>query len=223
MAEAEATILPIYFVADESGSMMTNVNQMNQGLTSLLDAMQGEAMAASKVRFSIIGFHDLATCHLPLADFRQLEGMPTLGAYGSTSFASAFQDLQSRIPADVKALKDQGYLVNRPAVFFLTDGYPNGGDGWEQLHADLVDPGFKARPNILAFGIGAADPTNIRAIATKPEFAFIADSSMDTGAALTKFMVALTQSIIKSGHASSDGQAGFQLEEPEGFISLDLV
>ena len=34
-----ARVLPIYFVADESGSMYPHVGELNQGLVSLLDAM----------------------------------------------------------------------------------------------------------------------------------------------------------------------------------------
>ena len=220
MSEPEGTILPIYFVADESVSMASNINQLNDGLRSLLDAMQVEGMAASKVRFCVMGFDDVARTHLELADFRELEVMPTLGAYNSTSFAAIFRELKNRIPGDVQKLKDQNYIVNRPAVFFLTDGYPNQGDGWEAAHAQLVDPEFKPHPNILAFGIGAADAATIQAIATKPDYAFIAAAGMDTGAALKNFMIALTSSVIKTGQGMAGGGADVQFEKPDGFLSI---
>ena len=220
MSGPEGSILPIYFVADESVSMASNINQLNDGLRSLLDAMQVEGMAASKVRFCVMGFDDVARTHLELADFRELEVMPTLGAYNSTSFAAIFRELKNRIPGDVQKLKDQNYIVNRPAVFFLTDGYPNQGDGWEAAHAQLVDPEFKPHPNILAFGIGAADAATIQAIATKPDYAFIAAAGMDTGAALKNFMIALTAWVIKPGQVMEGGGAGWQFEKPDGFLSI---
>ena len=220
MSGPEGSILPIYFVADESGSMASNINQLNDGLRSLLDAMQVEGMAASKVRFCVMGFDDVARTHLELADFRDLEVRPTLGAYNSTSFAAIFRELKNRIPGDVQKLKDQNYIVNRPAVFFLTDGYPNQGDGWEAAHAQLVDPEFKPHPNILAFGIGAADAATIQAIATKPDYAFIAAAGMDTGAALKNFMIALTSSVIKTGQGMAGGGADVQFEKPDGFLSI---
>ena len=222
MSGPEGSILPIYFVADESGSMASNINQLNDGLNSLLDAMQAEGMAASKVRFCVMGFDDVARTHLELADFRNLEVMPTLGAYNSTSFAAIFRELKNRIPGDVQELKDQNYIVNRPVVFFLTDGYPNPGDGWQSAHAQLVDPEFKPHPNILAFGIGAADAATIQAVATKPDYAFIAAAGMDTGAALKNFMIALTASVIKSGQVMAGGGADLQFEKPDGFLSIAL-
>jgi uncharacterized protein YegL len=184
--------------------------------------MQGESMAAAKVRFCVLGFHDDSRCHLELADFRNVEVMPTLGAYNSTSFAAIFRDLKSRIPGDVAKLKSESFIVNRPAIFFLTDGHPNPGEGWESAHAELTSEGMQAHPNILAFGVGDADEATIKAIATKPEYAFIADASMDTGDALKSFMIALTQSVINSGQGLAGGRSDIQVEKPEGFISLEL-
>ncbi|WP_067658147.1 vWA domain-containing protein [Nocardia harenae] len=220
MSEPKATVLPVYFVADESYSMADDVADLNMGLTSLLDTLQGESMAAAKVRFCVLGFSDSAVCYMEPSDLRHVEIMPELRARGSTSFAAAFSGLADRIPSDIQALKADGYLVNRPAVFFLTDGAPNPGDGWEAQHARLN--GFPARPNILAFGIGDADATVIRRVATRPEYAFITAAGTDTGVAISKFITALTQSVINSGQALATGQASLQVEKPESFVSLDV-
>ncbi|MQY25987.1 vWA domain-containing protein [Nocardia aurantia] len=218
MNEPLGTVLPVYFVADESGSMYPHVGELNQGLTSLLDALQGESMAAAKVRFCVVGFADDARCYLEPEDLRRIEKMPELSARGSTSFAAAFDALTDRIPRDIQNLKNNGYLVNRPAVFFLTDGAPNRGDGWEQAHARLT--GFAARPNILAFGIGSADAEVIKQVATDPRYAFITAAGTDTGIAISKFVTALTQSVINSGQALATGQSTLQVEKPDGFVSL---
>jgi uncharacterized protein YegL len=220
MTEPLGTILPVYFVADESNSMSEVVGELNNGLRSLLDRLQSEAMAASKVRFSVIGFADDAVCYLPPTDLRQVEVMPTVKVRGSTSFAAAFNELTTRIPADVHALKAQGYLVNRPSVFFLTDGAPNQGDNWEAALAQLG--AIPARPNILAFGIGQADANVIRKVASKPEYAFIAAAGSDTGEAISKFIKALTQSVVSSGSAVASGQASLPVEKPGGFINLGV-
>jgi uncharacterized protein YegL len=201
--------------------MQSNVAELNQGLVSLLDALQSESMAAAKVRFCVIGFADQAHCYLEPSDLRDLEDMPKLSARGMTSFAAAFNALHSRIPADVKRLKSNGYIVNRPAVFFLTDGVPNPGDGWESALSLLSAPGFP-RPNILAFGIGDADPDVIKRVATTSEYAFVTAQGIDTGQAIAEFIKALTQSVISSGQALAGGQAALPIEKPEGFISLDV-
>lgn len=222
MSEPSGNVLPIYFVADESGSMANDIGELNAGLVSLLDTLQGEAMAAAKVRLCILGFADDARCYLEPADLRDLEDMPKLSARGSTSLAAAFDELRARIPLDISELKADGYLVNRPAVFMLTDGVPNQGDGWEVAHADLVGDGFKQRPNILAFGIGAADAEVIKRVATRPEYAFIAAVGVDTGRAIAEFIKALTQSVISSGQALAGGQAELPVEQPKGFINLGV-
>ena len=220
MAEPLGTVLPIYVVADESGSMAADIGELNQGLVSLLDALQGEEMAAAKVRFCVIGFSDDARCYMEPSDLRDLEEMPTLSVRGSTSFAAAFRMLHIRIPEDIAKLKQEGYLVNRPAVFFLTDGAPNTGDGWERPHADLTSPSFGPHPNILAFGIGSADAGTVKRIATQERYAFVAAKGVDTGRAIAEFIKALTQSVIDSGRALASGQATLPIEKPEGFISL---
>lgn len=220
VSEPKATILPVYFVADESGSMYADIEDLNKGLESLLDALHGESMAAAKVRFCVIGFADDAVCYLEPSDLRQLDAMPQLSARGSTSYSKAFDELTARIPRDISALKAQNYVVNRPAVFFLSDGAPNGGDGWEAALQRLN--GFAARPNLLAFGIGHADAEVIKQVASKPEYAFIAAASTDTGVAISKFITALTQSVINSGQALASGQGTLQVEKPDNFVSLDV-
>lgn len=221
MGAPEGAVLPVYFVADCSGSMAgVPIGEVNAGLTSLLDALQSESMAAAKVRFCVLGFDDDAHCYLEPSDLRNVESMPTLHSGGTTSYASVLNELYRRLPLDVTGLKDAGYIVHRPAVFFLTDGLPNRGDGWEGAYASLTSPDFRQRPNILGFGIGDADAETIKQLASKPEYAFIAAKGVDTGRAITEFIKALTASVIQSGRALASGQASLPIEKPEGFISL---
>lgn len=222
MAEPKGSVLPIYFVADESGSMEKNVDELNKGLVSLLDALQSETMAASMIRFCVVGFADTANCYLEPSDLRNIENMPKFSTHGTTSYTSAFEELHRRIPLDIGNLKNEGYIVNRPAVFFLTDGVPNTDDNWEVPFESLTALDFGPRPNILAFGIGDADANVIRKIATKEEYAFIAAHGTDTGRAVADFCKALVQSVIGSGQALAGGQAALPIEKPAGFISLAI-
>ncbi|WP_203217767.1 vWA domain-containing protein [Nocardia terpenica] len=220
MTEPKATILPVYFVADESYSMADDIEDLNSGLASLLDALHLASMAAAKVRFCVVGFSDTAVCHLEPTDLRNIDEMPRLTARGSTSFAAAFAALTARIPADIVELKADGYLVNRPAVFFLTDGAPNSGDPWQAARTRLTE--FAAHPNILAFGIGQANAEVIRQVATSPRFAFITATGTDTGAAISTFITALTQSVINSGQALASGHTSLQIQKPDNFLSLEV-
>jgi uncharacterized protein YegL len=222
MPEPKGSILLVYFVADESGSMGPHIDELNAGLSSLHDSLQRESFAAAKVRLSVVGFSESAFTYLEPADLRVLQGMPELTAQTMTSFVAAFDQLQYRIRVDVPNLKADGYTVHRPAVFFLTDGQPNGNEDWRAARANLLaEP---AAPNILAFGIGDADAAVIGEVATKPQFAFVAARGVDTGAAISEFLTSLTQSVINSGQALAGGSAELQFEKPEGFaLAVDVV
>jgi uncharacterized protein YegL len=220
--EPRGKILPIYFVADESGSMGRHIGELNKGLLSLQDALQRESSAAAKVRFSVIGFSDDAFTYLEPADLRTAPQLPELSAHGSTSYCAAFEQLAYRISVDLPRLKGHGFSVYRPVVFFLTDGAPTDREDWRAVRARLLDQ--PAAPNILSFGIGEADPAVVGEIATKQEFALVADRHMDTGAAITEFLTSLTQSVISSGNAVASGSAELQFDKPEGFtLAVDLI
>lgn len=220
MTEPRGNVLPIYFVADESGSMIDDMEDLNVGLSVLLDTLHAESMAAAKVRFSVIGFGTDAAVYLHAVDLREIDEMPKLQTRGMTNYSTAFNTLRTAIPDDVDRLKSEGYLVNRPAVFFLSDGVPT--DDWEESLHQLTSESFKYRPNILAFGIGSANGEIIKQVATSPEYAFIAADGTDTGKAITEFVKALTQSVVSSAQALGTGSAELPIEKPDGFISLSV-
>lgn len=220
--EPKGQILLVYFVADESGSMGANVGELNEGLLSLLDALQREPFAAARVRFSVIGFSDSAFTHLEASDLRTTTWRPELSAQGLTSYAAAFDELRYRISVDIAHLKQQGFEVLRPAVFFLTDGQPNGKEDWRAARARVLAE--RARPNILAFGIGDADARVVCELATDEKYAFQAAHGADTGVMLSEFLKSLMHSVVSSGQAVASGRAELQFEKPEGFtLAVDVI
>jgi uncharacterized protein YegL len=224
MSDTRGTLLPVYVLADESHSMRRYNSELNRGLADLHEALLGEPMAAAKVRFSILGFADDVKQRMRLADLRREDHLPTLGIGGRTNYRKAFADLRRRLPHDVRRLKDEGYLVLRPAVFMLTDGQPSD-DGWQDEHARLVDRRITPEaPNIIACGIGAARPETILRIATRPEFAFVALAGIDIGVAIAQFCSALTRSIIASAPARNGRPPRLVVQPPAGFsMAIDVV
>ena len=215
-------VLPIYFVADESGSMSDSVQMLNDGLAGLYDAMQSEPLAASKVRFSVLGFNDGVTEHLSLAQLAELEreAMPRLRASGSTSYLRLFDELATRIPRDVATLKGT-HDVLRPAVFFLTDGQPNS-EPWEDAYQRVKE--LPAQPNVLAFGVRGADEAVLGRLASQPDWAWIAESGADTGRALVEYMLSLTRSVVLSARSIAAGDSELVVERPALFrIAAPLV
>lgn len=217
MEEERGILLPVYFVADESLSMEANIGELNDGIASLRDALEREPLAASKVRLSITGFSGSVETRMEMADIREMTRTPTLVTRPTgTSYDSAFRDLLDRIPSDQKKLRAQGYRIHRPVVFFLTDGQPTDGPGWESLVWRLRDPEIlKAYPTIIAFGIGAADAATISKIATKPEFALLAVPGVDMGRVIAEFIRVFVQSVVKSGSALSAGGSTIVVPQPD--------
>ncbi|GGK40786.1 hypothetical protein GCM10010124_37040 [Pilimelia terevasa] len=225
MPDVRGHLLPIYVLADESGSMMDQMKELNNGLASLHEALLGEPMTAAKVRFSIMGFSHDVVLRLHLADLRTESQLPALVDRGTTSYSAAFQALLTQIPVDVNHLKTQRYAVHRPAVFFLSDGKPDHDDRWRPIHQSLTDrQRTLGAPNIIACGIGAADPSTILSVATQPDYAFVAIAGVDIGQSVAKFCTALTKSVIASGRSMTEGSAELRFDKPEGFsMAIDVV
>jgi uncharacterized protein YegL len=217
-------LLPVYILADESASMTDYANELNTGLVSLYEALRSEPMVAAKVRLSILGFSDDVEVRLSLADLRNEEGIPELKIRSTTNYDAAFRDLLTRIPSDIATLKGSGYLVHRPAVFFLSDGQPSK-SGWLEPHERLTNKATTAAaPNIIACGVGAVKAETILQVATQDQFAFVSIPGADIGAAIAKFFVALTASVVQSGRSLTSANPELIVEKPEGFhMAIDVV
>src|SRR4051812_29114628 len=147
-------ILPFYLVCDESGSMHNEIIKMNEELIpDLHQAIGTDPVVADKTRFAIIGFAEDARVLLPLCDLSLQTDMPGFVSRGTTNYGDAFKLLRAEIEKDVTALKADGNLVYRPAVFFISDGQPSQ-DDWHEAYEKVIDPKWKFRPNVIAFGIG---------------------------------------------------------------------
>jgi uncharacterized protein YegL len=217
-------VLPIYFVADESHSMRgAPIAAVNQGLLDLRDEVARHPLIGKKVQFAIITFADTAETRLSLSELSEDLILPTLTPRGrGTSYASALEALRQMIPSDVALLKAHGYQVHRPSVFFLTDGQPTEKDErWQTALEQLKDPAFKERPNLLAFGVGEAEPAVIEQLASTAGFAFMMAEGVSTAAAIAEFAASMLNSMVSSAERLDRGERTIEFEKPEGFVSLD--
>src|ERR1700733_11296402 len=217
-------VLPMYFVGDESHSMAGDpIAAVNQGLVDLRDEVAKHPLIGKKVRFGIITFADTAETRLQLSELSEDLVLPTLAPRGrGTSYASALEALRQTIPADVALLKSTGYQVHRPSVFFLSDGLPTDkADKWRARLDELKDPGFRERPNVLAFGVGDADPDVIRDLATSPGYGFMMTTGASTAGAIAEFASSMLNSMVASAERLDRGEQTIEFEKPEGFVQLD--
>jgi uncharacterized protein YegL len=217
-------VLPIYFVGDESHSMAGDpIQAVNRGLADLRDEVAKHPLIGKKVRFGIITFAHSAETRLELSELTEDLLLPTLSPRGrGTSYASAFDALHQTIPGDIALLKSGGYQVHRPAVFFLTDGQPTDREKkWQARLSELKSDGFRERPNIMAFGVGDADPAVIRQIASAPRYAFMMVDGASTAGAISEFATSMLNSMVASAEQLDRGERTIEFEKPEGFIQLD--
>jgi uncharacterized protein YegL len=217
-------VLPMYFVGDESHSMRgAPIAAVNQGLIELRDEVARHPLIGKKVRFGIITFADTAQTRMELCELSENLVLPTLSPRGrGTSYASALEALRQVIPADVALLKSSGYQVHRPAVFFLSDGQPTEKESkWRERLRELNDPSFRERPNILAFGVGDADPEIIASVATTPSYAFMMAEGVSTAGAIAEFAASMLNSMVSSAERLDRGEQTLEFEKPEGFVALD--
>src|SRR5262249_15593921 len=149
-----AKLLPFYVVTDVSGSMSGGkINSVNRILPDIRDALAQNPILSDKVRIGLIDFSDDARVQVPLCDVLEPTlTLPTLTVRGGTSYVAAFRLLRSEIAANIKQLKVDGFMVHRPAVFFLSDGMPTDKEpAWRSTFADLINE--KAYPNVIPFGV----------------------------------------------------------------------
>jgi uncharacterized protein YegL len=223
----ELQLLPFYLVADQSGSMESDVEFLTGGLQGLVDEARSNSLAYSKIRLTVLGFGSSVATHLSLADLRNVEKMPVLQATEEyTRYDLAFQDLRVRIERDIDLIKSSNNSALRPAVFFLTDGKPNPPDQpWREALETLREEGFRRRPNIVAFGVRDADPEIIRDIATRPDWAFVARERQpaSTAEALRGFIETFAHTVVSTGGNIASGKAELPVSAPRGFMTLDSI
>ncbi|MCU7727005.1 VWA domain-containing protein [Actinoplanes sp. KI2] len=216
-------VLAFYVVVDVSQSMEYSgaIHSANEILPKVADAIDGSPMLADIVRFGAMDFSDDAQVVLRLGDLRNVPMLPKFTVRGRTSYAAAFRLLRKEIERDLAQLRIDGFRVYRPAVFMITDGEPTDDDNeLKAAYEELTDPEFKARPNILMFGVGAAtkealDPWVFPKAGKRAMRSYVAGAGADPKTAIAKAAEALLGSIVAS--ASSVSEAG----ESGGFVPPD--
>jgi uncharacterized protein YegL len=171
--EPGSLVMPFYLVCDVSQSMAASLPALNQALRTLWQAIVNEPVVDDVARICIMTFSDTARVVVPLGRITET-GLPALGVEFGTNYGAAFRELAQTIAYDSEALKDQGYKVYRPCVFFLTDGMPLDEDWEETFGATLTfDPhtgqGMKAHPIFVPFGFDQARPSILAKLAYPPQ------------------------------------------------------
>lgn len=159
-------VLPCYVVCDVSLSMTDHIEELNAGLREFRGAVHADASVTDRLRCSLVGFAETSRVLHPLHPTAKLADLPAPEPCAGTNFGPAFTLLRTAIDQDVRDLKARCLRVQRPIVFFLSDGQPTDPVTWPAAFAALTDPLWSARPNVIAFGIGDADQDTLGRIGT---------------------------------------------------------
>jgi uncharacterized protein YegL len=214
--EERYAVFPFYLCLDVSASMAgAAIESVNEQMPLLRASIGEDPAIAEVIRFGVITFSDVAQTLLPLCDLSLVEAVPELSVQGRTSYAAAFEHLRKVIEIDYHSSRSAGERWYRPAVIFVSDGRPTDDpERWHSAHQRLTDPGWKRRPNILAFGFGDADSDVLAAVSErKPNRAFIAAEGAEPSKVVPELMAGLIQSIVSSSASVYTGEA--QLVPPD--------
>lgn len=158
-------LLPIYVVCDESLSMSGHLDALNANLC----AVHADPRLAERTLLCLIGFSQSPTVLRPLGR-PGLAGEQFRCSRSETNFGPTFRFLRKVITSDLASWRTAGRRIRRPAVLFISDGQPTDPATWPADFAALTDPAWLGRPNLIALGIGDADPVTIGRIGTFRSF-----------------------------------------------------
>ncbi|SER23167.1 Uncharacterized conserved protein YegL, contains vWA domain of TerY type [Lentzea xinjiangensis] len=218
MESEKAKILPFYVLIDVSASMSGDkLDQANRIMPQVVDALAEAPILADKVRFCVIDFGSDAQVRLPLCDvLDQHSSLPSLTIRGATSYAAAFRLLRSEIEVNVKQLKADGYLVHRPAVFFISDGEPTDPEHeWRTAFQDLT-AGFPTYPNFVPCGVDSANPRTLATLihpasGPKQMQMYLMEKGQNPADAIAAIAEILISSMLASGQSMAQGSSGMIL------------
>jgi uncharacterized protein YegL len=215
-APVATSVQPIYLAVDASADAGRWGGAIESGLTALLDDLAKQPAITGGLHVSVLGFADTVSTLVPLGPV--VPAPPPLLAFeGRPGFAAIFDYLLRSVPGDVAGLKQAGHRVNRPIVFLLCTSKPAGTE-WLAPRSGLADRNtLPAAPNIVACGVGDVDSWTLRAVASRPEFGFVATREIDPAAAISAFWQSVGISLISSGMALSRGDSSLSIQRPDGF------
>jgi uncharacterized protein YegL len=229
MVEPGQLVMPFYLVCDVSRSMANDMQELNEGIRRLRRAVVSEPIVDDVAQIGILTFSDSAKVVMRLGQM-SLYDIPVLSAEGGANYGAAFRLLAQTIAQDVAGLKEQGYKVYRPCVFFLSDGEPSDPD-WDRTFRETLTydvatgRGMKTHPVFVPFGFRDASEYVLRRLAYPPgKGRWYHSKSHSVEVALRGILDTIMNSVIGSGMSVRMGEPTIDLQEPSpdyGIISGD--
>ena len=212
------TALPVYIAIDESIADPAYETALNGALQSLIAQLAGSPAVVGALRMAIVGYAADVIVRMPMTAIGVGSYVPAVSTRPGTCINGLFEHLLAAVPDDVVRLKDHGLSVNRPTLYLLAANPVSDDDTWPASHAQLTDrSAFRFAPNIVACGIGAADPALVRSVASIPGMGFAAPPDMPISDAVARYAAFLARAVSKLGFAHTTGRSDAVVEPPAGF------
>lgn len=126
--------LPVFFLIDESGSMLGEpIEAVRTGVQTMLSSLRQDPYALETAHISVITFNETARTVVPLTELVSIQA-PEFKASGQTAMGAALTELAQAIERDVRKSSPDQKGDWKPLVFLLTDGSPT----------DNLDAGIQA-------------------------------------------------------------------------------
>ena len=150
-------------VVDVSGSMVTCIAELNEGLVHLKECIADDSVASLRTEIAVVAYnaesrlaHDFAT----VGNFDP----PILSAGGGTKISSGINLALDLAEERKRVYKENGVTYYRPWVWLLCDGYAEHDtpDEW-QMAKDRVKQA-EADKQVAFFVVGVGDGANMQAL-----------------------------------------------------------
>ena len=119
-------VLPFYVIVDVSLSMVQSggLKAANEIAPKLVATFAANPLSGTRSELGCWTSPARATWSSRLATCSMLNGSRVVGRGSGTKYSEALGMLRETIAEDVAQLRADGMTVNRPAVFFVSDGKP---------------------------------------------------------------------------------------------------
>lgn len=143
--------LPVYFLIDVSESMVGEpIEQVQDGIASIITALKTDPYALETVWVSIIGFAGKSNVITPLQDIITFYP-PRIPVGSGTSLASGLTALMAALEKEIVKTTHDRKGDWKPIIFLFTDGVPT--DDTEQA-VHQWNTGYRNKSSLIAISIG---------------------------------------------------------------------
>jgi uncharacterized protein YegL len=169
---------PCVLVLDASGSMATpssrgstRINELNEGIKTLEQALKSDDAAISRVQLGIVSVGGPSNSAEILMDWTDVENFHAfpLTADGGTPLAAGIQLGLNMIDQVKTDLRNNGISYTRPWMMIITDGEPtDSSSDWAAAVQEIQKAESDAKVEIFTIGVDGANLAVLSQLSTKP-------------------------------------------------------